>query len=45
MGYTRTEPFANASKPQMVTHVLWSVYVLEPRRKIVSLDWSIAQQK
>jgi ketosteroid isomerase-like protein len=45
-GYTRTELFANASKPQMVTHVLWPVYVLEPRQegwRIVSLDWSIAK--
>jgi len=47
-GYTRTELFASSAKPRTVTHVLWSVYVLELRRegwKIVSLDWSIAKQK
>jgi ketosteroid isomerase-like protein len=47
-GYTRTELFANPGKPDIVTHVLWSVYVLELRRqgwKIVSLDWSIAKHK
>jgi ketosteroid isomerase-like protein len=47
-GYTRTEVFANLAKPRTVTHVLWSVYVLELRRdgwKIVSLDWSIAKQE
>ena len=47
-GYTRTELFASSAKPLTVTHVLWSVYVLELRRegwKIVSLDWSIAKQK
>jgi ketosteroid isomerase-like protein len=47
-GYTRTELFANPAKPRAVTHILWSVYVLEPRGegwKIVSLDWSIAKQK
>ena len=47
-GYTRTELFANAGKPRTVTHVLWSMYVLELQRdgwKIVSLDWSIAKQQ
>ena len=47
-GYTRTDLFANLAKPRTVTHILWSVYVLEPRGegwKIVSLDWSIAKQK
>ena len=47
-GYTRTELFASSAKPRTVTHVLWSVYVLELTRegwKIVSLDWSIAKQK
>jgi ketosteroid isomerase-like protein len=47
-GYTRTELFVDPKKPGTVSHVLWSVYVLEPRPegwKIVSLDWSIAKQK
>jgi ketosteroid isomerase-like protein len=47
-GYTRTELFADPKTPGTVSHVLWSVYVLEPRPenwKIVSLDWSIAKQK
>ena len=35
-------------RPRTVSHVLWSVYVLELRGqgwKIVSLDWSIAKQR
>ncbi len=47
-GYTRTELFADPAKPKTVTHILWSVYILEPRQerwRIVSLDWSIAKQK
>jgi ketosteroid isomerase-like protein len=46
--YTRTELFADPEKPRKVSHVLWSVYVLEPRPegwKILSLDWSIGKQK
>jgi len=45
-GYTRTDLFANPAKPRTVTHILWSVYVLEPRGeawKIVLLDWSLAR--
>jgi ketosteroid isomerase-like protein len=47
-GYTKTELFVDPKKPGTVSHVLWSVYVLELRPegwKIVSLDWSIAKQK
>jgi len=47
-GYTRTELFADPAQPKTVTHILWSVYILEPRQerwRIVSLDWSIAKQK
>lgn len=46
--YSRTELFADPKRPRKVSHVLWSVYVLEPRPegwKIVSLDWSIGKQK
>ena len=45
-GYSRTEVFGEASRPAKATHLLWSVYILEPRRegwRIVSLDWSIAK--
>jgi hypothetical protein len=48
VGYTRTELFVDPKKPGTVSHVLWSVYVLERRPegwRIVSLDWSIARQK
>jgi ketosteroid isomerase-like protein len=47
-GYTRTELFADPAKPKTVTHILWSVCILEPRQdrwRIVSLDWSIAKHK
>ena len=46
--YTRTDLFADPSMPRRVSHVLWSVYVLEARPegwRIVALDWSIGKQK
>jgi len=46
--YTRTEMFAGPRGAQKVSHLLWSVYVLEKREgawKITMLDWSIAKLK
>jgi ketosteroid isomerase-like protein len=46
--YARTEMFADPKDSQKVSHLLWSVYVLEKRKgawKITMLDWSIAKLK